>query len=50
MDGNVSLRGSTNVTILVDGKPSMLSGGDKAAILEQIPASTIQTIEHGFSL
>jgi len=45
MDGNVSLRGSTNVTILVDGKPSMLSGGDKAAILEQIPASTIQTIE-----
>lgn len=45
MDGNVSLRGSTNVTILVDGKPSMLSGGDKAAILEQIPASTIESIE-----
>ena len=45
MDGIVSLRGSTNVTILIDGKPSMLSGGDKAAILEQIPASTIESIE-----
>ncbi len=45
MDGNVSLRGSTNVTILVDGKPSMLTSGDKAAILEQIPASTIESIE-----
>lgn len=45
MDGNVSLRGSTNVNILVDGKPSTLSAGDKAAILEQIPASTIERIE-----
>lgn len=45
MDGNVSLRGSTNVNILVDGKPSTLSSGDKAAILEQIPASTIERIE-----
>ncbi len=45
MDGNVSLRGSTNVTILVDGKPSMLTSGDKAAILEQIPSSTIESIE-----
>ena len=45
MDGNVSLRGSTNVTILIDGKPSMLTSGDKAAILEQIPASTIESIE-----
>lgn len=45
MDGNVSLRGSTNVTILVDGKPSTLSGGDQVAILEQIPSSTIESIE-----
>ncbi|MGQ9846191.1 MAG: TonB-dependent receptor domain-containing protein [Bacteroidales bacterium] len=45
MDGNVSLRGSTNVTILIDGKPSTLSSADKAAILEQIPASTIERIE-----
>jgi outer membrane receptor protein involved in Fe transport len=45
MDGNVSLRGSTNVNILVDGKPSTLSANDKAAILEQIPASTIERIE-----
>lgn len=45
MDGNVSLRGSTNINILVDGKPSTLSSSDKAAILEQIPASTIERIE-----
>lgn len=45
MDGNVSMRGSTNLTILVDGRPSMLSGTDKAAILEQIPANSIESIE-----
>ncbi|MDR3047330.1 MAG: TonB-dependent receptor [Bacteroidales bacterium] len=38
MEGNVSLRGSENVTILVDGRPSNLT-------LEQIPASQIETIE-----
>ncbi|MFH0894241.1 MAG: TonB-dependent receptor [Bacteroidota bacterium] len=44
IDGNVSLRGSGNVTILIDGKPSaMLSGGSTA--LEQIPASSIENIE-----
>ncbi len=45
MDGNVLLRGSTNVNILIDGKPSTLMGGDKATILEQIPANTIERIE-----
>jgi outer membrane receptor protein involved in Fe transport len=45
IDGNVSLRGSTNVTILIDGRPSNLSGMSRQAILEQIPASSIETIE-----
>ncbi|MCX7862413.1 MAG: TonB-dependent receptor [Bacteroidales bacterium] len=45
MDGNVLLRGSTNVNILIDGKPSTLIAGDKSTILEQIPASTIERIE-----
>jgi iron complex outermembrane receptor protein len=45
IDGNISLRGSGNVTILIDGKPSSLTGFDRAAILEQIPASSIDRIE-----
>jgi outer membrane receptor protein involved in Fe transport len=42
IEGNVSLRGSSNFTVLIDGKPSILSGSEA---LQQIPASTIQNIE-----
>jgi len=45
MDGNVSLRGSANVTILIDGRPSSITGGGRNGILETIPASSIQSIE-----
>ena len=45
IDGKVSLRGSENLTILIDGKPSGLGGGDKAALLQQLPASSIEQIE-----
>lgn len=45
IDGNVSLRGSGNITVLVDGKPSGITGSSRAAILEQIPASSIESIE-----
>lgn len=45
MDGNVSLRGSANVTILIDGKPSGMTGEDRNAVLSQIPASMIERIE-----
>lgn len=44
-DGNVSLRGSTNVTILVDGRPSTLTGLDGSEALEQIPSEMIERIE-----
>ncbi len=44
-DGVVSLRGNSNVTVLIDGKPSGLTGGGRQALLEQIPASNIQDIE-----
>ncbi len=42
IQGNVSLRGSTNFTVLVDGKPSVMDAQD---ILQQIPATSIQSIE-----
>lgn len=45
VDGNVSLRGSQNVTIFIDGKPSGMTGDDKQAVLSQIPASMIERIE-----
>ena len=42
IDGNVSLRGSSNFTVLIDGKPSPLEGSDA---LRQIPASAVENIE-----
>ncbi len=42
IDGNVSLRGSSSFTVLVDGRPSVLEGSDA---LQQIPASNIDKIE-----
>ena len=43
-DGNISLRGSGNVTILIDGRPSAMSRGAEGA-LDGIPASAIERIE-----
>lgn len=45
VDGNVSLRGSTGVKVLIDGKPSLIAGGDIAQILQSIPASSIESVE-----
>lgn len=45
VDGALSLRGSSNVIVLVDGKPSGLTGLDRQAVLDQIPASNIERIE-----
>jgi outer membrane cobalamin receptor len=42
VEGNVSLRGSQNFTVLIDGRPSVLDPNDA---LQQIPAGTIETIE-----
>ncbi len=42
VEGNLSLRGSTGFTVLIDGKPTVLEGSEA---LDQIPASTIQNIE-----
>ena len=42
VEGNVTLRGSSGFTVLVDGKPTILDPSDA---LRQIPASTIENIE-----
>ncbi|RZJ16899.1 MAG: TonB-dependent receptor [Brevundimonas sp.] len=45
-DGNVSLRGDSNVTILVDGRPSgVLTGQSRAQALLQLPADQYARIE-----
>lgn len=43
--GNVGLRGSSKVNVLVDGKPSLIGGGNVAQILQSLPASAIESIE-----
>jgi len=45
IDGNISMRGSSNVTVWINGKPSGLTGDSRQAILDQIPASTIERVE-----
>ncbi|WKN30358.1 TonB-dependent receptor [Porifericola rhodea] len=44
-EGNVSLRGSTNVQILIDGKPSGLLSFDGAEGLKQLQGSMVDNIE-----
>jgi outer membrane receptor protein involved in Fe transport len=46
VQGNVTLRGDANVTILIDGKPSSLFQGDNAGqALQQLPADRIARVE-----
>jgi outer membrane receptor protein involved in Fe transport len=44
-DGAVSLRGDANVTVLIDGRLSSISGSNGKSLLESIPASSIERIE-----
>jgi len=44
-DGNISLRGNTNVKVLIDGRPSSIMGSDLTAVLEQFPANSVENIE-----
>ena len=44
-DGHVMLRGEGTVTILIDGRPSSLSGGNGKTLLDALPAGSIERIE-----
>ncbi len=46
VQGNVSLRGDANVTIMIDGKPSgMFKGAGRANALQQLPAERVDRVE-----
>lgn len=45
IDGKISLRGSEQVTVLIDGKPAGLTQDNRGSILQQLPANSIDQIE-----
>ena len=44
-DGNISLRGNTSVEVWINGKSSGLTSDNRAEILQQLPAESIERIE-----
>ncbi|RNI21808.1 TonB-dependent receptor domain-containing protein [Rufibacter latericius] len=45
IDGNVEMRGSTKIKVLINGKPSTLLADNLAEALQQIPADMIKSVE-----
>lgn len=45
-DGNLTLRGKSNVQVYVDGKPSaMMQGENRAAAINALPAADLESVE-----
>jgi hypothetical protein len=44
-EGQITAKGQQNVTVLIDGKPTVLSGGELANILKSMNSSAVQKIE-----
>lgn len=45
LDGNVQMRGNSNIKVLVNGKPSAMMARNLADALRQMPASVIKSVE-----
>ena len=43
--GNISLRNNSNVEVWIDGKASGLTADNRAQVLEQMPAESIESVE-----
>ncbi len=44
-DGSISLRGSSSVRILIDGKESAMAGSDISKLLQSLPADIVSKVE-----
>lgn len=45
MDGNLTLRGSSAVRVMIDGRPSRFTGEDLTDLLRSMPANSIERVE-----
>jgi ferric enterobactin receptor len=45
LDGNLQLRGSSNIRVLINGKPSAVMASSIADALQQLPANQIKSVE-----
>src|SRR5210317_1858583 len=45
LEGNITLRGSSAVRIMIDGRPSRFTGEDLSALLQSLPGNSVEKIE-----